>query len=270
MSDSVDFGKTAADYGRHRAGFPESFFERILSEGYVLKGDRVLDLGTGTGTIARGLAARGCSVLGLDPAEPLLEQARRLDAELLAGSAVSRPEYRIGRSEATGLADASREVVIAGQCWHWFDSPAAAAEAWRLLVPGGRLVLAYFDWLPLKDRAGQPNVVAATEGLIRAHNPAWRMHDGDGFHSEYLADFSQAGFRDLTSFSFEHSAIYNHESWRGRIRASAGVAATLPPEAVERFDRELGELLKRDFPENERGELPVPHRVWCACARKSS
>ncbi len=39
----------------------------------------MLDLGTGTGTIARGLAKRGCVVTGLDPSDAMLEQAKALD-----------------------------------------------------------------------------------------------------------------------------------------------------------------------------------------------
>ena len=51
---AIDFGKTAADYAKHRVGFPDRFFDRLFSDRIVAKGDRVLDLGTGTGTIARG------------------------------------------------------------------------------------------------------------------------------------------------------------------------------------------------------------------------
>ncbi len=53
---TADFGKTANDYGRHRAGFPDEFFERLKALGILRAGMRALDLGTGTGTIARGLA----------------------------------------------------------------------------------------------------------------------------------------------------------------------------------------------------------------------
>jgi len=56
---AIDFGKTASDYARHRAGFPDAFFERLFSDGTVRPGQSVLDLGTGTGTVARGLALRG-------------------------------------------------------------------------------------------------------------------------------------------------------------------------------------------------------------------
>lgn len=60
MRDGVDFGKTARDYGRYRAGFPETFFDRLSAFGVGQSGQRVLDLGTGTGTVAREFARRGC------------------------------------------------------------------------------------------------------------------------------------------------------------------------------------------------------------------
>jgi hypothetical protein len=45
----IDFGRTAADYGRYRAGFPEALFDRLSRWGIGRPLQRVLDLGTGTG-----------------------------------------------------------------------------------------------------------------------------------------------------------------------------------------------------------------------------
>ena len=252
---AIDFGKTASDYAKHRAGFPDRFFERLFVDGIVAKGDRVLDLGTGTGTIARGLARRGCAVTALDRSEALLEQAMALARE-----AALEIRFVRAAAEETGLPNGTFDVVIAGQCWHWFDRPKAALEARRLLVASGRLVSAHFDWLPLPG-----NVVEATETLIRAHNPAWTFYGGDGIHPWDIADFCQGGFVDVESFSFDVSVPYAHEGWLGRIRASAGVAASLPPDAVERFNAAHAELLARDFPDEP---LHIPHRVFCVIGRK--
>ena len=68
----VDFGKTAADYATHRAGFPPAFFDLLETRGFAAAGQKALDIGCGTGTIARGLALKGLRVTGLDPAEPLV------------------------------------------------------------------------------------------------------------------------------------------------------------------------------------------------------
>ena len=156
----VDFGDTAEDYATFRAGFPKGLFERLVALEVGRSGQRLLDLGTGTGTLARGFASRGCTVTGLDPSGPLLDQARKLAHH--DGVAV---EFVVGWAEGTGLPESSFDVVTAGQCWHWFDRPRAAIEVRRLLAPGGRLIIAHFDWLPLPG-----NVVEATEVLQQETN----------------------------------------------------------------------------------------------------
>ena len=250
---NVDFGKAAADYAKHRAGFPDAFFERVFAMDAVRRADRVLDLGTGTGTLARGFAARGCDAVGLDRSSALLDEARDLDSR--AGVSV---RYVEGLAEELPFAAASFDVVCAGQCWHWFDRPRVAAQAHRVLVPWGRLVIAHFDWIPLSG-----NVVAATEGLIERHNPQWKMGGGNGIHAYELADAANAGFVNVESFSFDVGVGYTQEAWRGRIRASAGVAASLSPAGVAAFDEELAALLRQGFPK----VLSVPHRVWCVVSR---
>jgi SAM-dependent methyltransferase len=249
----VDFGKTAKDYAVHSAGFPTELFDRLAAMGVGRSGQRLLDLGTGTGTLARGFARRGCVVTGLDPSEPLLDEARRLSER----EAV-RVEYLVGRAEDIDVPDHSFDVVTAGQCWHWFDRPRAAAECLRVLVPGGSLAICHFDWLPVVG-----SVVAATEDLILKHNPTWAFGGGTGMYPSWTADVAAAGFVDLETFSFDVDVPYSHEAWRGRIRASAGVAASLPPDAVTVFDAELAGMLARRFP----GEpLLTPHRVWALVA----
>ncbi len=250
----IDFGKTAKDYGAWRPGFPDALFDRLAAFGAGAPGQKLLDLGTGTGALGRGFARRGCDVTGLDPSADLIEQAKRLDRE--AGVEI---RYVVGRAEATGLPDAAFDVVGAGQCWHWFDGPRAAAEARRLLVPGGRLVIAHFDWIPLPG-----NVVEATEKLIKAHNPAWRYDGMTGLHPWSLPHVGAAGFAGIESFSFDLAVNYSHEAWRGRIRASAGVGASLPPAKVAHFDAEHAVMLAGLFPEDP---FAVPHRCFAVVCR---
>ena len=248
-----DFGAAAEDYRRYRAGFPESLFDRLGSMGIGRPGQEIVDLGTGTGSLARGFARRGCRVIGIDPDSRLLAQARELDAE--AGVEV---DYRIGRAEETSLASGSVDVVAAGQCWHWFDRAAAAREASRILRRDGRILIAHFDWIPLPG-----NVAEATEKLILAHSPSWPGAGGMGVYPPWLRDLGEAGFREVETFSYDLDAPYTPEAWRGRVRASGGVGGALSEREVAAFDRELESLLVKRFPSEI---LSVHHRVFAVLA----
>jgi hypothetical protein len=149
--------------------------------------------------------------------------------------------------------------VVAGQCWHWFDRAAAAAEAARVLRATGKIAIAHYDWLPLAS-----NVVAQTERLIERHNPAWKGGGGLGMYPRWLRDLAEAGYRGIESFSYDEDATYTHEAWRGRVRASAGVGASLGSEQVGAFDRDLAALLASEFASEP---VAVAHRVFAVVAR---
>ena len=129
----------------------------------------------------------------------------------------------------------------------------------RLLAAGGSVVIAHFDWLPL---AG--NVVAATEGIILRHSPEWPFAGRAGVYPQWLTDLAEARFTGIETFSFDIDVAYSHESWVGRVRASAPVLGTLDPDAVELCSRELAHTLCERFAAEP---LAVPHRVWAVTAR---
>lgn len=224
-------------------------------------GARVVDLGTGTGSLARLFAQRGCIVIGVDIAAPLLEQARRLDR--VAGVEI---RYVEAPAEATSLPDGAFDVISAGQCWHWFDRPAAAREARRLLTDDGTAVIAHFDWLALPG-----NAVEATQEIILRHTPLgdpshgpWRFAKGTGVYPQWLTDLQEAGFTEIETFSFDVQVPYSHEGWVGRIRASGPIAGTLDEDGVQSCSQELAAMLTERFPKDP---LTIPHRVWAVIAR---
>lgn len=250
----VDFSPTATDYAKHRPGFPSSLFDRLCEYGIGLPGQKIVDLGTGTGTLARGLAARGSHVIGLDPSPAMLEQARQLSE-----SAQLKVDYRVATAENTGLPSASIDAVTAGQCWHWFDRPRAVQEVARILKTNGCIAIAHFDWIRSKG-----NIAEITEQLIEAHNPDWTMGGRYGLYPTCLRDLNEGGFRKIQTFSYDLFVPFTHEDWRGRIRTTAGVGASLTPDKVELFDRELAALLQTKYPTPV---LQVHHRVWVAIAK---
>ncbi len=240
----VDFGVTAAAYARHRQGYPPAFFERLGRWGVGRGGQRVVDLGAGAAALARELARRGADVVAVDRSAEMLAAG----AALPGGEGVRRV---VASAEATGLDADCADVVTASQCWHWFDRPAAAAEVARLLVPGGRAVIAHLDWLAC-------DVLSATLALAETPRaPLPRV--GDGLYPAWLADLGAAGFVELETFSFDVDLVYSHEAWRGRMAASAHGGASLDADAHAAYDGALAEVL-RAFPD----PVHVPHRVFAA------
>lgn len=234
----MDFGPSARDYAQHRQTFPESFFERFPLEG------EVLDLGSGTGALARGYARRGAHTAATDLSLTMLAQAGDL------------PKRVVARAEACPFRAASFDAVTAGQCWHWFDGPAAARECRRVLRPGGRMVIGHFNYLPLAGSAAE-----ASEALILERSPSWPLagiHSMRGVWDEQLLE---AGFQGLVSDAYEVDVVYTHEAWRGRMRACNGVLA-LGPERIPEFDEAMARMLTARFPE----PLHVRHEVFALCA----
>jgi SAM-dependent methyltransferase len=107
--------------------------------------DRILDLGCGTGIVARRLRERlggGARISGVDASADMLAKARALAPEL---------EWREANAMQLPFPDGSFELVVSQQMLQFVpDRARALAEIRRVLVPGGRLVAA--TWRPRHEQ----------------------------------------------------------------------------------------------------------------------
>jgi ubiquinone/menaquinone biosynthesis C-methylase UbiE len=140
----------AGDYDRWTAAERGLYYERysdildlVVVRCRVKRGDRVLDIGTGTGELARRFAQnRGCQVTGLDPSLGMIAEARRKEAAGNWGDVifetVKDPFLEIPYPDAAFDAVAS---TLAFHHLHERHKPAAVREMARVLCPEGRLTL---------------------------------------------------------------------------------------------------------------------------------
>lgn len=116
--------------------------EAVIGRASLRSGERVLDLGTGTGAVAaRAAVAVGAtgSVVGVDISPEMLAQARRTTAR----AGLENAEFTEGRAEEIPAASATFDIVLASlSLMYVIDRAAAAREIARVLRPGGRLVAA--------------------------------------------------------------------------------------------------------------------------------
>lgn len=142
------FGSYAKHYDRYRPTFPRLAIDWLCADsaavGEQIPRRDVLDLGAGTGKLTQALMAAGHRVTAVEPSDGM--------RELLA---VNCPTVDVlaGTAEDIPLADASVDVVTAGQAMHWFDLPRALPEISRVLRPGGHLAVVWnhfddsIDWV---------------------------------------------------------------------------------------------------------------------------
>ncbi len=242
----IDWGRTARDYASYRPGPPDSFYERLLPLGVGLPGQRMLDLGTGTGVLARRFARQGAQASGIDISPQQIAMA-----QALARSDGVAVDLRVAPAECTPFPDGAFDAVTANQCWLYFDTARTIPEMRRLLAPAGLLITSHFSWLPRLDP-----IARASEELILRFNPQWSSGDWAGIVPPCLP-WAEPHMVVHAMFCYDEPIPFTQASWRGRMRACRGVGASLPAEEVRRFDAEHAALLERIAPER----FTVLHRI---------
>ena len=246
----IDFGPTASDYTQHRRPFPAELLRRLSYVGVGRKNQHILDVGSGTGLLATPLAEAGAIVTMLDVSHDLLRQAGRTGQTALI----------TGRVESLPFADRQFDAVTAAQCWHWFDRRLAPREIHRVLKPGGMLAVVYQMHVPLPE-----SVAEATERLILEYHPKWRHANSAGINGQVLRDMQSAGYSGIESFSFDTLEAFSAAQWRGLIRTTSAVGASLAQEQVAAFDADHAAMLDK-WP----SPLQIPFRVFTAIARRTA
>jgi ubiquinone/menaquinone biosynthesis C-methylase UbiE len=129
------FDQVAAEYDRSRPAYPDELVDRACQLAGIESGDRVLELGCGSGQLTRSLLARGLRVVALEPGKQLISLAAQ---KLQAAPGM---EFVNARFEDAQLPDGSFRAVFSASAFHWIDPEVSWEKVARVLVPGGTLAL---------------------------------------------------------------------------------------------------------------------------------
>lgn len=140
MTDNTQkFHQKAESYDAGRPAYSEELIDCILRECGVRAGDRVADIGAGTGIFTQQLLRRGLSVTAVEPnADMRAALVRRCDG-------FSAFSYTDGNAACTGLEGGSVTLVTAAQAFHWFPLEEFRAECSRIAGEGAYAAIVYND-----------------------------------------------------------------------------------------------------------------------------
>jgi malonyl-CoA O-methyltransferase len=131
------FSKSAPNYDRH-AGMQKDMLENLFFR-LSRKCQRILDIGSGTGTLVKKIAAKypHSEVVGLDLAPGMVEVARTKVSE-------KNVEFLVGDGESLPFNNQEFDLVVSSASLQWMDPRKVFAEVERVLKPGGNFQFTTF------------------------------------------------------------------------------------------------------------------------------
>jgi SAM-dependent methyltransferase len=242
-SAAVGYSPTAADhYVRGRPDYPPKVALWLRDTLGLRAGQTVVDLGAGTGKFTRRLADTGARVIAIEPVAPMREKL---------AAALPQVEVRDGTAQTMPLDDASADVVVCAQAFHWFANAAALAEIHRVLKPGGRLGLIW----NLRD--ARVDWVARLDAIVnRAEGDTPRYYTG-----QWRTAFPFAGFGPLHEqhFSVGHTGSPD-DVIIARVKSTSFIAA-LPADEQAQIEAQVRALIEAEPSLRGQATVTVPYET---------
>ena len=248
---AFDWGKTSSDYAKYRDIYPKEFYEKVVSRNLCINGQKVLDLGTGTGVIPRNMYSYGAKWTGTDISKEQIEHAKILSEGMDI-------EYYANSAETLDFPENTFDVITACQCFWYFDHETIMPNLYKLLKKGGRILVLFMTWLPFEDK-----IARESEKLVLKYSPTW-SGAGETMHPIFIPECYKEKFDLVYHDEYKLNVKFTRESWNGRMKACRGVGASLTPEEIQSWEKEHLELLEKIAPE----EFEIMHYAAIAELKK--
>jgi SAM-dependent methyltransferase len=222
------FGADPERYDRTRPRYPDAMIERIAA---ASPGPEILDVGIGTGIVARQFQAAGCRVLGVEA-----------DARMAAWARDHGQRVEVARFEDWDPAGRTFDAVVSGQTWHWVEPVTGAAKAAGALRPGGLIALFWNGFQPPPEVAGAFGEVYRRVVPDSLASRAWAA-PVDAYVS--LCDRAAEGIRRAGGFGepetwrLDWERTYTRDEWLDQV-PTHGASSQFPPETLEEILTGLG------------------------------
>lgn len=236
---AFDWGRTSEDYAKYRDIYPPIFYQKIAGRNLCVRGQKVLDLGTGTGVLPRNMYSYGARWTGTDQSEEQIAQAKRLTEE--QGMKI---RYLAVPAEDCDFPENEFDVVTACQCFWYFDYEKLTPVLSRILKKEGSFLMLYMAWLPYEDK-----IANASEELVLEYSPEW-TGAGETMHPIPVPERLLRDFDLVYHEEYRVKVPFTRETWNGRMKACRGVGASLSSREIQEWEKRHKTLLEEIVPEH--------------------
>jgi SAM-dependent methyltransferase len=228
-------------YERGRPSYPDDAVALLVDRLGIGPGRDVLELGAGTGKFTELLVPSGATITAREPVAAMRE---RLAARCPTVTVVD------GTAESIPLGDASVDIVVAAQAFHWFDGVRALTEIHRVLRPDGGLGLI---WNARDEGSAWERRITEIFDRVAGDGPRYRdLRWRDPLDRSDL-------FGPLRSWQTRHVHEVSPDEFVDRMLSVSYVASASEPERA-RVVAEVTELLATD-PELAGERIRIPYRT---------
>jgi SAM-dependent methyltransferase len=244
---------SAADlYQQAWPEYPVALYDALIAAAGLSAGDRLLEVGCGTGKATLPLARRGFRITCVELGPALASAARRN----LAG--FPEVEVIVGAFETLDPPAADPfDVVFAATAWHWLDPAIRYRRAWELLGPGGHLV--FWSATHVFPQGGDPLFaeIQAVYEEIGEGLPEGAGYSQPGELLDKREEIERSGlFNDVVVRHFDWEVVYDADGYLRLLDTFSGHIAMKPWQR----DRLYSEIRRR-LGKRADGRL---HRGWGA------
>jgi SAM-dependent methyltransferase len=255
------FDQVADEYDRHRPTYPDGLIDAACEAAGLAAGDRVLEVGCGTGKLSRSLVARGLHVTAIEPGANLTALAAR------AATGPGELEFVHARFEDARLS-IRFPAMFSATAFHWIDPDVSWRKAAGSLTPGGLLALIQYcavrdeetaedadalmaalaaaapavaeGWPPPRDLE---TILAGAEDRRGNVSEVWAWVGGEPLARDYAAALFDDAEISVVPITREQTA----DELNALLRTTSLYHRLAPPQrnALERENRQIEERLGR-------------------------
>jgi SAM-dependent methyltransferase len=232
------FSNRVENYVRFRPTYPAGVLQILREETSLTCASVIADVGSGTGISTELFLRNGNQVFGIEPNAEMRQAAEAMLARYSNFRSIA------AKAEATTLATASVDYIVAGQAFHWFDRELTKKEFARILRPAGWVVLLWNT-----RRTDSTQFLRDYESLLQKYGTDYRDIQHNQIDSELLRTFFANG--QFTSRRLFNEQRFDFEGLKGRLLSSSYA----PTEDHPNFQPMALELKQAFQTHNEDGQV---------------